>query len=333
MSPRFPKRASSRSRCCAAPTTSRCGGSRRLAVLRRDVAFDALGVELSAAARPSARGSVRACVRRSRAPARRRRTCRSRRPRPRRRRRSGRNPSRTPECPLRAATASSWPRVMPPRQYSPVEVHTSPLRTMKKCVELQVATKPCGSSISASSAPACVAWMQARMQLSLQCELSFGSCTAGSPRRTCTVNSLSPRSYTAGIGFLYSGMITIVAGADRHARVLVGRALHAARDHQPHVHAVAHAVRVERRVERARQLLAVRPTSSAMALAPSYSRSRWWSRNASLPRWTRRPSQTPSPSTKPRIEHRHDGFVARLQRAVDVDQDVALRGSETSCID
>jgi len=44
--------------------------------------------------------------------------------------------------------------VMPPRQYWPVDVHTSPLRTMKKCVELQVATKPWGSSISASSAPA-----------------------------------------------------------------------------------------------------------------------------------------------------------------------------------
>jgi hypothetical protein len=54
--------------------------------------------------------------------------------------------------------ASTFARVMPPRQYMPVEVHTSgpsgPLRTMKKCVELQVATKPCGSSISASSAPA-----------------------------------------------------------------------------------------------------------------------------------------------------------------------------------
>lgn len=34
---------------------------------------------------------------------------------------------------------------------------TSPLRTTKKLVELQVATKPCGSSISASSAPALLA--------------------------------------------------------------------------------------------------------------------------------------------------------------------------------
>ena len=50
---------------------------------------------------------------------------------------------------------------------------------MKKWVELQVATKPCGSSISASSAPASIAWMQAVMQLSFECELSLGSCTAG----------------------------------------------------------------------------------------------------------------------------------------------------------
>ena len=34
---------------------------------------------------------------------------------------------------------------------------TSPLRTMKKLVELQVATKPWGSSISASSTPALLA--------------------------------------------------------------------------------------------------------------------------------------------------------------------------------
>ena len=52
-------------------------------------------------------------------------------------------------------TSSTLPRVMPPRQNRPSEVHTSPWGvTMKKCVELQVATKPCGSSISASSAPA-----------------------------------------------------------------------------------------------------------------------------------------------------------------------------------
>lgn len=35
---------------------------------------------------------------------------------------------------------------------------TSPFRTTKKLVELQVATKPLGSSISASSAPAWFAW-------------------------------------------------------------------------------------------------------------------------------------------------------------------------------
>ena len=83
---------------------------------------------------------------------------------------------------------------------------------MKKWVELQVATKPCGSSISASSAPASVAWMQAVMQLSLECELSFGSCTSGKPRRTWTVNRVMPRSAISGSGSLYSGTITIVAG-------------------------------------------------------------------------------------------------------------------------
>ena len=83
---------------------------------------------------------------------------------------------------------------------------------MKKWVELQVATNPCGSSISASSAPAFVAWMQARMQLSLEWLLSFGSCTSGGPRRTWTVNRRMPRTATAGSGALYSGMMTTVAG-------------------------------------------------------------------------------------------------------------------------
>ena len=54
--------------------------------------------------------------------------------------------------------ASTLPRVMPPRQNRPSEVHTSGSSgvpfTTKKWVLLQVATKPCGSSISASSAPA-----------------------------------------------------------------------------------------------------------------------------------------------------------------------------------
>ena len=50
---------------------------------------------------------------------------------------------------------------------------------MKKCVELHVATKPCGSSINASSAPAEYAWMQAVMSLSLLWVFSLGSSTSG----------------------------------------------------------------------------------------------------------------------------------------------------------
>ena len=54
--------------------------------------------------------------------------------------------------------ATTLPRVIPPRQKRPSDVQTSGSSgvpfTMKKWVLLQVATKPCGSSISASSAPA-----------------------------------------------------------------------------------------------------------------------------------------------------------------------------------
>lgn len=64
--------------------------------------------------------------------------------------------------------------------------------TMKKLTELQVATNPCGSSISPSFAPALLAATQAVMQLSLECELRAWSCTSGAPRRTCTVLKVMP---------------------------------------------------------------------------------------------------------------------------------------------
>ncbi len=138
----------------------------------------------------------------------------------------------------------------------PVEVHTSPLRTMKKCVELQVATKPCGSSISASSAPALVAWMQAVMQLSLLWLLSLGSCTSGAPRRTCTVNSANAALERFRFGILVFGNDDDRRRTDRHARILIWRALDAARDHQADMRVFAHAVRGERAIQRARQFVA-----------------------------------------------------------------------------
>ena len=116
---------------------------------------------------------------------------------------------------------------MPPRQYSGGEVQSSPLRTMKKCVELQVATNPSGSSISASSAPALAAWMQARMQFSLEWELSFWSCSAGPVRRTCTVKSVMPFCDDLRSRNLVFGDDDDGRRPDRDARILVGRALHA----------------------------------------------------------------------------------------------------------
>ncbi|MNL65482.1 hypothetical protein D3C87_1898170 [compost metagenome] len=80
---------------------------------------------------------------------------------------------------------------------------------MKKCVELHVATNPCGSSISASSAPAFAAWIHAWMQLSFECELSFWSCISGAVRRIVEVKSEIPSGLADGA--LYSGMMTMVA--------------------------------------------------------------------------------------------------------------------------
>src|SRR3954453_534397 len=144
---------------------------------------------------------------------------------------------------------STLPRVIPARQKRPSDVHTSgrsgaPLTT-KKCVLLQVATNPCGSSIRASSAPAVYAWMQAVMSLSLLWALSFGSSVSGVARRTCVVNSGMPSRTVAGRGrhgLLLLGDDDDRRRADGHPRVLVRRRLHAPRHHQPHVHPVDHVV-------------------------------------------------------------------------------------------
>ncbi len=50
------------------------------------------------------------------------------------------------------------------------------------------------------------------MSFSLLWLFSLGSSTSGYGRRTCTVNSRIPDCTTSGVGSLYSGIITIVAG-------------------------------------------------------------------------------------------------------------------------
>ena len=162
------------------------------------------------------------------------------------------------------------PRVMPGMQYCPDEVQTSPRLTMKKWVELQVATKPRGSSIKASSAPAFMAWTQAVMQLSFECELSFWSCTSGAPRRTFTVcRRHAAFEFFRAWGFVF-GDDDDGRRRDRHARILIGRCLDAARHHQADVHAVAASYWHRCRRTGASPVPAgVMPTSMKMALAPS----------------------------------------------------------------
>ena len=82
---------------------------------------------------------------------------------------------------------------------------------MKKLVELQLATKPCGSSISASSAPALIAWISAWIRLSRLCELSRRSKTSGALQRNVDVKSARPFAFDSGSGVLYSATITTVA--------------------------------------------------------------------------------------------------------------------------
>ena len=192
---------------------------------------------------------------------------------------------------------------------------------MKKCVELQVATKPRSSSISASSAPASIAWMQARMQLSFECELSFWSCSAGPVRRMWTVNRSSPRANISGRGRFHSGMMTMVARADRQARVLIGRALDAARDHQPDVHAVRHAVGLDD-VEQARlQRLAAQADVDAQHLRPVPQPVEMAVEKGDAPVDEAQALPHAVAEHEAGIEHGDLRLLARRQRSVDADQD------------
>ena len=104
---------------------------------------------------------------------------------------------------------------MPLRQYSPVDVQTSPSRAMKKFVALQVATLPLTSSISASSAPAFIASMSAITSCSLLWQLSRWSRTSGPGLRVCDVWSATPVDVTIGSATLCSAMMTTLGPPTR----------------------------------------------------------------------------------------------------------------------
>ena len=94
------------------------------------------------------------------------------------------------------------------------------------------------------------------MQLSLECELIFWSCTAGIAAADVDGEQLEPALVDRRIGLLILGDDHDRRRGHHHARVLVGRRADAPRDHQADMPAVAHGVGVERLVQPLRQLVA-----------------------------------------------------------------------------
>ena len=103
------------------------------------------------------------------------------------------------------------PRVMPGMQYWPVDVHSSPRRTMKKWVELQVATKPMriehqrlvGAGVGGLDAGGDAVELRMRVELLvLHVRSSRGA------RARC--GATRPLADFSGFGVLYSGMMTMV---------------------------------------------------------------------------------------------------------------------------
>ena len=166
--------------------------------------------------------------------------------------------------------------------------------------------------------------MQARMSLSLLCALSLGSSVSGVARRTCVVNSASPCSTVSGVGPLVLGDDHDRRGADSDARVLVGRRLHPAGAHQPHVHAIRHPVGGQRVVDRAGQLVAA-------DAEVDHQRGRALPEPVEVLLEERRVAVVhPQPLPDAVAEHeagvedRHRGLGARLQLAVDPDEDLVV---------
>ena len=101
-------------------------------------------------------------------------------------------------------------RVTPLKQYSPDEVMTSPWRTQKKLVALQLETKPSGSSIKASSAPASTASSSAMIRFSRLWEFSRMSNMCAGEHRMDAVRRERPRDTSPGSGTLYSATMAMV---------------------------------------------------------------------------------------------------------------------------
>ena len=140
---------------------------------------------------------------------------------------------------------------------------------MKKLVELQLATKPRGSSISASSAPAWIAWISAWIRFRRLCELRRRSNTSGPLVRKVDVKRDRPRVFDSGFGVLNSATMTTVAlpitnrgswfGVRLTPRVTISRMC------APSVIAFFASVSIRACVSSAR----VMPMSSAIEVAPS----------------------------------------------------------------
>ena len=130
------------------------------------------------------------------------------------------------------------------------------------------------------------------MQLSLLWLLSFGILHVGIPAAHVHGEQPQPGREGFGLGDLELGDDHDGRRADADARILVGRALHPARRHQPQVRAVAHAVRGEGVVDGAGQRRAVESDVQRDRLGALGEPVEVLVGKAGWPSTTRRPSQT-----------------------------------------
>ena len=153
-------------------------------------------------------------------------------------------------CRARGTARAPTARVMPSGQATVVGVSTTPRSTRKTCVALVSATKPRVSSISASSAPAALASILARIDWIRLLWWILGSRQSGGKRRTLLVISVRPP-------LVVDRRLVLGQHDQRRPRLVQPRVhaagdLHAARQRQADVDAVGHVVGGERAADLAR---------------------------------------------------------------------------------
>ena len=222
-------------------------------------------------------------------------------------------------------SAMTLARVTPLKQYSPLEVSTSPSRTQKKLVALQLDTNPWGSSIKASSARASIASHNAMMRFRRLCEFSrISNMSAGVQRMDRRVQTQAALQEARSVRHLVFGHDDDAGAADGIAGILVRCGLDPAGYHEPQVHAIVHVVGGEQPAQFGNQGRALESDIQANALRSPVQAIQVLIQEEERTLVQAQPFPYPVAHHETAVEYGDGGGVARHQTAIEIDQRVGV---------